>query len=255
MKILITGGNGYIGKSIYSALYGKYDITVVTKQDFDLADYVATSEFFKGKYFDVVIHTAVSGGHRLLVDSGGTIRNNINMFWNLVDNQEHFGRFITFGSGAEIYDSRQPYGLSKRVIADAMEGRDEYYNLRIYAVFDENELDTRFIKSNIVRYIDGEDMVIHQDKYMDFFYMDDLVSLVDYYITAKDPVQTVDCCYLEKHKLSDIARMINGLNKYRIGVMVGEEGLGPDYTGNYVGLPIKLIGLEQGIKNTYNKLR
>jgi nucleoside-diphosphate-sugar epimerase len=255
LKILITGGNGYIARSLRSALSEKYDITSITRQDFDLTDDVATSEFFKGNHFDVVIHTAVSGGSRLKVDNDTTILDNISMFWNLLDNQDHFNRFITFGSGAEIYNSKQPYGLSKKVIANAMRVMEGCYNLRVYAVFDENELDTRFIKGNITRYIEGEDMIIHQDKYMDFFYMKDLVSLVDYYITAVDPIQTMDCCYLEKYKLSDIAGMINRLNKYRIGVVVGEEDLGVEYTGNYVGMPIRLIGLEQGIRNVYSILK
>ena len=35
MKILITGANGYIGKSLYNALKDKYDVTAVTRTDFD----------------------------------------------------------------------------------------------------------------------------------------------------------------------------------------------------------------------------
>ena len=58
MKILITGGNGYIAKSIYSSLSSKYDITTVTRQDFDLTCWASTYKFFYNKTFDVVIHTA-----------------------------------------------------------------------------------------------------------------------------------------------------------------------------------------------------
>lgn len=257
MKILITGGTGYIAKSIHSRLSTKYDITLATRQDFDLTDYTATSQFLKGKYFDVVIHTAVSGGSRLKPDSDTTLSDNINMFCNLVDNQEHFGRFITFGSGAEIHATNQPYGLSKKVIARAMEDRENYYNLRIYSVFDENEWDTRFIKANILRYLDKEDMSIHMDKFWDFFYMEDLVSIVDYYIRALDPPASIDCCYLEKYKLSDVASIINGLGKYKVGIMINDTNTdaSKDYTGNYFDMPIQLIGLEQGIRNVYAKLK
>ena len=38
MKILITGGNGYIAKNLYNAFKDKYDVTSITRQDFDLTD-------------------------------------------------------------------------------------------------------------------------------------------------------------------------------------------------------------------------
>lgn len=255
MKILITGGSGYIAKSIHSLLYTKYDITTVGRQDFDLTNYDATCKFFEEKHFDVVIHTAVAGGSRLRLDNDTTLSNNLNMFWNLLANKDHYTKFIAFGSGAELYNSSQPYGLSKKVIADAMSHREGFYNLRIYAVFDENEWSTRFIKSNIRRYIAKEDLSIHSDKLMDFFYMEDLISLIDYYITALDPPTTIDCCYLEKYKLSDIAEMINRQDEYRVGVDIGDSSLAENYTGNYVDLPIKLVGLQEGIRRTYAILK
>ena len=251
MKILITGGNGYIAKSIHSSLSTKYDITLVGRQDFDLTNYAATCEFFEGKYFDVIIHTAVSGGSRLKPDSDTTLSDNLNMFWNLLANKSHYTRFVTFGSGAELYNSSQPYGLSKKVIADAMSHREGFYNLRIYAVFDENEWDTRFIKANIHRHIDRDNLNIHSDKFMDFFYIEDLVSLVDYYITAVNPPTVIDCCYLEKYRLSDVAELINAQDKHKVEVRIGDPNLAENYTGNYIGLPIKLVGLKEGIRRTY----
>ena len=43
MKILITGGNGYIARSIYSILHNKYDITTIGRKDFDLTDWKQTN--------------------------------------------------------------------------------------------------------------------------------------------------------------------------------------------------------------------
>ncbi len=48
MKILITGGNGYIAKSLYKGLK-HYDITSITRNDFDLIDREATKKGGKGK--------------------------------------------------------------------------------------------------------------------------------------------------------------------------------------------------------------
>ena len=49
MKILISGVNGYIGKSLYNALKDKYDVTSINRKDFDLTAFEAMNEFFQGK--------------------------------------------------------------------------------------------------------------------------------------------------------------------------------------------------------------
>ena len=254
MKILITGGNGYIARSIYSILHNKYDITTIGRKDFDLTDWKQTNEWFQDKSFDVIIHTAVSGGSRLK-ETDLVIRENLLMYRNLLNHQDKFTKFISFGSGAELGNPTTPYGISKQIIADSMFFKPNFLNLRIYAVFDENELDTRFIKSNIQRYIDHKDMIIHQNKQMDFFYMGDLVNLVDYFLSREEWVyEELDCCYIEKHTLVDIANIINNIDQHKVGIKLGINAEKP-YVGFWRGLPIELIGLEKGIINTYNKVK
>ena len=46
MNILITGGNGFIAKSLQECLK-EYNITAVTRDDFDLLNTEATNLFFK----------------------------------------------------------------------------------------------------------------------------------------------------------------------------------------------------------------
>ena len=67
-KILITGANGYIGKTLNNAFKDKYDITLLTRQTVDLYNFDQVKEFFKDKHFDVVIHCAIKGGGRLDLD-------------------------------------------------------------------------------------------------------------------------------------------------------------------------------------------
>ena len=177
MKILITGGNGYIAKALS---FNLDNVTSVTRKDFDLTDREATDDWFYGRYFDIVIHTAIKGGSRLQKDNSDIFYQNIQMFYNLLNNKHCFGKLLNFGSGAELNMPTDPYGLSKNVISKIIDLTDNFYNIRIYGVFDENELDTRFIKSNIKRYINKQPIIIHQDKLMDFFYMKDLIKLVKY---------------------------------------------------------------------------
>jgi nucleoside-diphosphate-sugar epimerase len=255
LKILITGGNGYIAKSIYSALQTKHDITIITRHDFDLTCWASTYKFFHDKIFDVIIHTATSGGSRLKEETDLIIRENLLMYRNLLNHQDKFTKFISFGSGAELNNPITPYGISKQIIADSMFPKSNFLNLRIFAVFDENELDTRFIKSNIQRYINYEDMIIHQDKQMDFFYIEDLINLVDYFLSHEEWLyEELDCVYMDKTNLTNIAEIINNLNDHKVDIELGINKGNP-YIGTWRGLPIKLIGLEKGIKNTYNRLK
>ena len=153
MKILITGGNGYIAKSIHSYLYSKYDITLASRADVDFTNREAVKEYFKDKYFDVVIHAAIKGGSRLNPnEESNIVFENLLMYDNLMRCRTQFNKFIHFGSGAEDL-ANTPYGFSKHIINKLMQLDPKSVNIKIYAVFDENELNTRFIKSNIIRYI------------------------------------------------------------------------------------------------------
>jgi nucleoside-diphosphate-sugar epimerase len=257
LKILITGKNGYIAKSIHSCLYSKYDITTIGRQDFDLTDEKSTTEWFQDKCFDFVIHTAVTGGNRLIEETPDIVMKNLLMYDNLMKCRNHFDKFIHFGSGAEIKPST-PYGFSKYIIKQLMEPDLKSINVRIYAVFDENELDRRFIKGNINRYINQEDIIIHQDKKMDLFYMKDLISLVEWLINQREeefPVREINCSYLEKYTLTQIAEIINSLGDYKVNIVVENEDEGNDYCGSHPIMPFPLIGLEQGIKEVYNILK
>lgn len=254
MNILITGGNGYIAKSLSKALGNEYNITSITRNNFDLTNREATNKWFGGKYFDVVIHTAIKGGSRLNQEDGDVFYQNLQMFYNLYHNKHRFNKFIHFGSGAELGQPNTPYGLSKKIINELIQPELGFYNLRIFAVFDENELDTRFIKGNIKRYLNKEEIIIHQDKQMDFFYMGDLVKLVKHYINENHLPKVTECRYGQSIKLSDIANLINNLSNHKVPVKILDSAEGKPYIGNtYKDLPY--IGLKQGILKIYNNLK
>lgn len=256
MNILITGGNGYIAKSIYLVLSKKYHIELINRDILDLTNSDEVNNFFSNKYFDVVIHCAVKGGNRLEKENSSVMDDNLMMYYNLLNNKYHFKKFIHFGSGAEFSQSNRPYGISKKIISKSIEGHENFYNLRIYAVFDEFELDRRFIKSSIKRYINKESIEIHQNKYMDFFYMQDLIKLVEHYILNHNLPKQVDCTYSETLTLKEIAEFINTLDHYKVDIKIqGGEKLSEGYMGFNKRLDLKYIGLKKAIINTYNKLK
>ena len=255
MNILITGGNGYVAKSLHNTFKDQHNVTSVTRQDFDLTAFQAMSEFFQDKHFDVVIHCAVQGGSRLKKDSYKDMDVNLIMYYNLLQHKPHYKKLIHLGSGAEIYNSESPYGLSKKIIANSISEVENFYNIRIFAIFDENEWETRFIKTCIKKYINNEPMEIHQNKYMDFFYMEDLVSLVELYILNDNLPKEIDCTYCESKTLYHVTDIINHLNDHQVEIKLNNADVGTEYTGKFTDLGINYIGLEKGIIETYNKLK
>ena len=248
MRILITGKNGYIGSSLISKLDST---TGVGRDDFDLTDRESTNNYFRDKHFDVIIHTAICGGSRLKEDGNDTLANNLKMFYNLMANTHSFGQLISLGSGAELNWPSDPYGLSKSIIADTIDSHSKLNNIRIFGVFDENEWNTRFIKTCLNNYKNKEPMVIHQNKLFDFIYMDDLATIIKHIILHPD-IKIMDACYVESYTLKEIADYINTRNNHHCEVQIKNKKLGKPYTGNFKNYNLDLIGLKQGINKVYD---
>jgi nucleoside-diphosphate-sugar epimerase len=268
MNILVTGAKGYIARNLIRLL-PQYNFTKVDHENVDLTDTKSVNNLFLNKYFDVVIHTAVSGGKRIRKQDPNCLYDNIVMHNNLIRNEEKFSKFIHFGSGAEfdrntnideksVLENSFPndaYDLSKNIIARTSSSNPKFYNVRIYNVFNYDELDTRMIKSNILRYIKKEPMKIHQDKIMDFFFMDDLIKILEFIIEDKLSNKTINCCYRNHYNLTEIAHIINNLSEHNVPIDIDDTQIGTSYYGQ-CNIPenIKLKGLFFGIKDSYEKI-
>jgi GDP-L-fucose synthase len=255
MRLLITGSNGYIGRNIYHTLKSyNHEIVNINRAVCDLRDSSSVKSFFaKQPFFDCVIHTAaVIVGEKIKADDINILTDNISMFYNLYKYKDRFSKFISLGSGAELLDNNNPYGMSKKIIRNLVLETDNFFNMRIYGMFDHTELARRFMKANILRYIHKHPLVIHKDKYMDFIYMQDFINLLVYYLSNNAPKE-IDCVYRQKYKLSDIANLINKLNTYNVDVIINDHEQDQPYCGEANEL-ISYIGLENGIKDTYQNL-
>jgi nucleoside-diphosphate-sugar epimerase len=224
MKILITGSNGYIGSSISDYLEDRgHQVFRLNRSVCDLSDKQQVDNYFKDFSCDVVIHTAVVGGSRLRLETESIISDNMEMFCNLLRHRSRYNKFIHFGSGAQDRPTSF-YGISKKAIDLLIENLDSFYNIKIYGLFDENEIDTRFIKASVLRALNGEDIVVHKDRRMDFFHMKDLLSLIDYYISNTELEKNVDCSYKTSLTLFEIGNIIKENCNPKIDVKVLEDG-------------------------------
>lgn len=255
MKILVTGSNGYIASRLTPHLEKANKIVKTNRQNLDLKNEKDVDLFFaRNGFFDAVIHTAAEGGSRLKNDSSETLDNNLNYYYNLLKNKSNYNKFIHFGSGAEIYNNDTYYGLSKKVIRESTLNKKNFFNIRIFGTFDHNELSTRFIKRSISNYVNKKPIEIHKDKKMDFFYMKDLISVVNFYLTKQSPPKEFDCSYKEHYKLSEIANIINCSSYHKVDIKYDKEGLDLNYTGTHKELGLKYTGLEKGIKEVYENI-
>ena len=266
-SILITGSNGYIARNIAKRLRG-CEVILTNRTNLNPLNESDVDNFFKDKYFDVVLHTAIKGGTRLSPDQPDFVYQNCLMHFNILKNSNSYGKYISFGSGAELDRATNvnedsdylnplpidPYGMSKILIAKSGETFNKFYNIRIFNIFCEDELPTRMIKGNIFRYINKEKMVIHQDKYMDFMYFDDFMKIINYYIQNEKCPKSINCSYENKYLLSDIALIINNLDSHKVEVEIQDGRLGKSYTGKFEldHYGIEVNNLERGIQKCYS---
>ena len=230
MKILITGSNGYIGSSVSNYLESKgHQIFRLNRAVCDLSNKEQVDGYFKGFSCDVVIHTAVVGGSRLIQETESIVSDNLEMFCNLLRHKSKYGKFIHFGSGAQDKPTSF-YGISKKAIGSLIEDLDSFYNIKIYGLFDENEINTRFIKASVNRALGGKEIIVHKDKKMDFFHMKDLLKLVEYYVVNDILEKNIDCSYKTSLTLLEIADIIKQRCNSAADIKIVDSGY-EEYSG------------------------
>lgn len=276
MRILITGCNGFIGRNLLKYFYGHHLVDAVSRKELDLLDGEAVRKFFEGKKYHLVIHTAVEGGRRTKPDTEEMVYKNILMVYNLLENQDHFDRMITFGSGAELdrrfdineetnTDRRYPtdfYGMSKSIIHKLCLVEPKMYNFRIFNCFGADESPDRMIRGNVEKYIRREPMTLFSNRLMDFFYIEDLSAIVGYFLkTPMFSEKVINCTYGQETRLRDIMDMINSLSDYEVPIIeAGDTSTNKmnvtdtDYVGKSSNLPLAFLGLETGIKKVHQTL-
>lgn len=272
-KILILGSGSYVAQSIYPALKEKYNVTTLSHQELDLTNLSELKKILKNDNYDFVINCAVKGGRRIKQDSGQDCYENILSQENLLACNNLYKHLIIFGSGIE-YDrtkdvflekeeifrsvSTEYYGLSKYVNSRRAAQYNNIINLRIFAVFSELEHEHRFIKTNIKNYIDKKPITIFDNQFYDFFYMEDLITVIKHFIENPPEKYTeINCVYKEKLLLSCVARIINSLDNYEVPIII-EKMSNKGYSGDgskMESLKLNFIGLNQGIKQVYEKLK
>ena len=249
MKILITGGSGFIGKNLIEYLTQKYEVLSPTHRELELINDDAVRPFFKKHAVDVVIHCALKPGHRNAKDPTNQLYADTRMFFNLVRNSNRFQKLICISSGAiydirynmpkiseEYFDTHMPvdeHGLFRYMAAKYIEKAEHIIELRPFSVFGKyEEYAIRFISNAICKTLFDLPITIKQNRCFDFIYIDDLVRVIDYFIVKDGNFNCYNVTHDEAIELRAIAEKVQAISGKDLPILVAKEGMGLEYSGN-----------------------
>ncbi|KKM00810.1 hypothetical protein LCGC14_1800730 [marine sediment metagenome] len=189
-RICVTGGAGFLAKSLSERLPANYTLDVCSRTRLDLNDVIQLEVYLKKHKFDIVIHTATydAAPRDTKNDPKKVLESNLRMFFNLARCRDSFGKMLYFGTGAEFgrdswtenmdesfFDRQVPndqYGYSKYLMTQFAMQTNNIYNLRLFGVF--GELDNwryRFISNICAHAVLGLPIKVHQNSSVDFLYV------------------------------------------------------------------------------------
>ena len=277
-KIFLTGSGGFIGKNIKeSYLAENYEITSPRSFELNLLDTDAVDEYFKDKYFDVILHSGCKPGHRNAKDLSNLFYSNVRMFENLARQYRHFDKFINFGSGA-IYDmfsditnakeediykkmgkddhSFCKYVVGKRIDSLFEEGK-KFVDMNIFGIFGKYEdWEIRFPSNSICKAIYGLPITLRQNRRFSYLYVNDLMPILEFFIENDTKFSSYNICPDKETSIKEVAEAVAKISGKNIEIKIGKEGFGFDYTGDNSRLhnefkELKFTSLEDSLKELY----
>lgn len=286
-RVLITGGGGFVGRNVARCLRKyNHEVFAPTHQELDMTDLSKCMAYFHDNKVEAVVHTAFKG-HFASQNQYQDFVDNIKMY-EVLTWLDDYRPTIIIGSGAE-FDRRFPidcddeeklfnswpvdlYGLSKNIISKRALGFGQYnedeqeihdpYILRLFGCFGSDEPDFRFIKRSILRLKQGLPIEIQKNKYMDFFFVDDVAIVIDRILTThSDKLRHLNLVYQEdfdrKETLAGVGLMICKAMNIPVNIVVKDHDKDNPYSGNgwKLGMEnLNLVGLEGGIKRMVQEL-
>lgn len=253
MKILLTGGSGFVGRNVKEYLLAKgYDVYAPTSRELDCINEEKVAEYLQKEHYDVVLHFAVYGDKIGSNNDGNKILEyNLKIFQNFYRYSDLYGKMIYTGSGAE-YDKRSPiqsvteeeiskhripvdqYGLMKYIANQLIERSDNIYNLRLFGIFGRYEdWRTKYISNLCCKALKGLPLSLRRDCYFDYLWIDDFCRMLEMFLQLDHPQYHVyNAVSGVRVSLYELARLVNEVADEQRDIIVCNEGWANEYTAN-----------------------
>lgn len=274
-NIFITGGTGFIGKNLQEYLSPKFNIFAPSHKEFDLLDEERVQQYIINNKIDVIVHCANVGGGRDTIGLLDVVSQNLRMFFNLVRNLDKVKKMVHLGSGAE-YDLRfykpkmkedyfdihipiDDYGFSKYICSKyILSSKENIAGLRLFGIFGKYEkYYLKFISNAIVKNLLSLPITIKQNVYFDYLYIDDLVKIIEYFITHDTKEKIYNVTPTKRVNLVSIAELVNRIGDNESKIIILNEGLRSEYNGDNSRLlkemsDFQFTPIEKAIQELYN---
>lgn len=276
MKVLVTGGSGFIGKAFIKKYRNKFDIVAPTHEQMDLKDARAIDRFFGAHKFDAVVHLA---GTTERSDLSAIEVDNLIMFKNIQYMSIAHGvkKLIIVGEGSE-FDRNKPivdvtedmigrtipvdgYGLGKYLI-NVLAAKDKITtSLRIFSVYGAGG--SREISKIIAAGARGKkNIVIDRDRTVSGIYIDDATRVIAEFLRGDLPKGDYNLVSGDKTSYLAVAKQVKRMVRKDGGdieIKVKNEGSDFEYTASNEKLlsvlPMKFTSFGVGVKKTYEEMK
>lgn len=277
MKILVTGGSGFIGKAFIKNYRKKFDIVAPSHEQMDLNNVRAIDEMFKKHKFDAVLHLAGLGekGNDMSLEA-----DNLIMFKNIQYMSIIHGvkKLIIVGEGVE-FDRNRPivdftedmfgdsiptdgYGLGRYLI-NVLASKDKITtSLRIFNVYGVGG-GARPINKIVAAGSRGrKQIVIDRDQVVSAVTVDDATRVIAEFLRGNYPQGDYNLVSGDKMSYVAMAKIVKRLVKKdggNIDIVVKNDGAENEYSASNEKLlatvPMRLTSITTGIKKLYEELK
>lgn len=277
MKILVTGGSGFIGKTFIKNYRKKFDIVAPTHEQMDLTDARSVERLFSANKFDAVLHLA---GLSEKARDSALEADNLIMFKNIQHLSIVHGvkKLIIVGEGVEFDRSRpivdfsenmfgksiptDGYGLGRYLI-NVLASKDKITTvLRIFNVYGVGG-GTRPINKIVSAGSRGKkQIVIDRDKVVSAISVDDAARVIAEFLRGSYPKGDYNLVSGDKMSYVAIAKSIKRLVRKDggdIDIVVKRDGTDNEYSASNSKLTsvvsVRLASMHNGIKKLYEDLK
>ena len=273
-RILLTGGNGFIGKNIRELVSEEYSVISPKSSELNLLNKNAVTDYLCKNTFDYIFHCAgvgVSRGDKV----NSVLNDNLKMFQNLFnEGLKTDTKLVLFGSGAEYNKGKplekvketeynlsvpkDPYGYAKYLISKEINDYDNVVVLRLFGVYGKYEdYVYRFISNAIIRNLLKLPITINRNLVFDYLYVNDLVQLLEKMVNRFPRYKYINVTPDESIDLVSIAYIVNEMSDYSSEIRVINPGLGKSYTGDNGRLreefpDFEFTPIHDGVKELYD---